>query len=113
MELCQKLQTIWEIVKPNEPFPQNTTADMFYEMLFRNVEQYKTVWDLPVFEKFIKEDSEFNKFIITPIEIAEGILTCLKCKSKKILTFSKQTRSGDEPTSVFAKCSNCSHQWVQ
>lgn len=82
-------------------------------MLFKNVEKYQDVWNLPNFLKFRLEDEEFNKFIITPIEVVEGILQCLKCKSNKIFSFSKQTRSGDEPTSVFAKCSNCHHKWVQ
>jgi len=110
MEL-NRTKLVWKCLK-NESFP-NVDETMIYEMLFKDVEKYQDVWNLPNFLKFRLEDEEFNKFIITPIEVVEGILQCLKCKSNKIFSFSKQTRSGDEPTSVFAKCSNCHHKWVQ
>ena len=56
----------------------------------------------------IKEE---ESFIITPFEIEEGVLECGKCGSKKTYSYTKQTRSGDESTTVFAVCYKCSRSW--
>jgi DNA-directed RNA polymerase subunit M/transcription elongation factor TFIIS len=108
----EKLLQVWKCLRPNTPYPE-VSDEMMYELLFRPNCTSKQVWDLSTFNQLKREDAEFNKYIITPIEVVDGILQCTKCKSHKILSFSKQTRSGDEPTSVFAKCSNCQHKWVQ
>ncbi len=61
----------------------------------------------------IKEKlSEHDEFLTNPLEIEEGVSQCPKCKCKKILTTAKQTRGGDEGTSTFYLCSNCSYKWV-
>lgn len=56
----------------------------------------------------IKEE---ESFIIKPFEIDEGVLECGKCGSKKTYSYTKQTRSGDESTTVFAICCNCNNSW--
>lgn len=63
------------------------------------------------FEKYQKEEDLYLNLLECP-EIEEGMFECMKCKSKKIFTVSKQVRSGDEATTVFAKCSECSNTWV-
>jgi DNA-directed RNA polymerase subunit M/transcription elongation factor TFIIS len=54
---------------------------------------------------------EEESFIIKPFEIEEGVLECNKCGSKKTYSYTKQTRSGDESTTVFAVCCNCNSKW--
>ena len=39
------------------------------------------------------------------VEIEEGVMECTKCGSKKTYSYTKQTRGGDEATTVFAICS--------
>ena len=39
--------------------------------------------------------------------VAEGDLTCPKCKSKRIIRKEMQTRSADESATVFCECFNC------
>lgn len=56
----------------------------------------------------IKEE---ESFIIKPFEIEEGVLECGKCGSKKTYSYTKQTRSGDESTTVFAICCKCNNSW--
>lgn len=63
------------------------------------------------FDKFANDEKLHISLLECP-EVDEGMFTCLKCKSKRIFTASKQTRSGDEATTVFAKCSECKNQWV-
>lgn len=63
------------------------------------------------FKKYIADEMEFINFMECP-EVDEGMFQCLKCSSKKIYTMSKQTRSGDEATTVFARCSKCKNGWI-
>lgn len=54
---------------------------------------------------------EYDSFILKPFEVEEGVLTCNKCGSNKTFSYTKQTRGGDESTTVFAICSNCDARW--
>ena len=40
-------------------------------------------------------------------DVAEGDLTCPKCKSRKIIRKEMQTRSADESATVFCECFDC------
>jgi len=71
------------------------------------------LWNHPTFALAKVKLEEENDFIICPYEISEGILTCRKCGCKKIFSFTKQTRSLDEPTPVFALCSQCGNRWAE
>ena len=42
---------------------------------------------------------------------AGGEFTCSKCKSNKTSHYEKQTRSSDEPMTVFVQCLNCGKRW--
>ena len=55
---------------------------------------------------------EQDGFILKPFEVAEGILNCTKCGSNRTFSHSKQVRSCDEGTSVFATCVVCKNSWV-
>lgn len=41
----------------------------------------------------------------------DGFFTCNKCKSKKTTYYELQTRSADEPMTVFVTCHNCGKHW--
>lgn len=63
------------------------------------------------FIKYKKDEQEYLQLLECP-EVEEGMFTCENCNSKKIFTMSKQTRSGDESTTVFARCSECKKGWI-
>ena len=44
-------------------------------------------------------------------DAGNAILTCPKCGSMKVSWYQRQTRSADEPFTVFAKCKTCGHEW--
>jgi len=71
------------------------------------------LWLNSLFDDERKKIEEENDFMVCPYEISEGVLTCGKCGCKKIFSFSKQTRSMDEPTTVFGLCSQCGHKWCE
>jgi hypothetical protein len=85
----------------------------FYELLFDKNLEGDDVWKLPVFDKLSAMETEFDTYQITPYEVEDGVLQCKKCGSHRVFSTSKQVRSGDESTSVFAKCVVCNCSWAQ
>jgi DNA-directed RNA polymerase subunit M/transcription elongation factor TFIIS len=69
-------------------------------------------WKHPVFNDIRMKIEEHDEFIMNPFEVEEGALTCAKCGCNKTYSYSKQTRSADEPMSTFAQCLNCKAKWV-
>lgn len=47
------------------------------------------------------------------VEIIDSVLTCGKCKERKVDYYQKQTRGADEPMTCFCHCLNCGARWVQ
>lgn len=90
-----------------------TNRESLYEKVFNARVDDDVVWNLPQFKHFNKEEMEYEKYIISPHDVEEGVLICHKCGCKKIVSFSRQVRSGDEPMSVFASCTKCRNQWVE
>ena len=41
----------------------------------------------------------------------EGLIQCNTCKSKRVMHYEMQTRSADEPMTVFCACTNCGRRW--
>jgi DNA-directed RNA polymerase subunit M/transcription elongation factor TFIIS len=60
--------------------------------------------------EYIQEEIEQDNFIIQPFEIVEGITEC-KCGSKRVYSFTKQTRGGDEISTTFNECLSCKSKW--
>lgn len=54
---------------------------------------------------------EQDDFIEHPFEVEEGVLEC-RCGSKRVYSFSKQTRSADEPMTTYAECVHCNAKWT-
>ena len=47
----------------------------------------------------------------TNIEASTDLFTCKKCKSKKCTYYEMQTRSADEPATIFITCLDCGKNW--
>lgn len=81
------------------------------EML-NNIKTGIVGWKHPIFNDIRMKIEEHDEFIMNPFEVEEGALTCAKCGCNKTYSYSKQTRSADEPMSTFAQCLNCKAKWV-
>lgn len=67
-------------------------------------------WSASQYKETSKKLDEIDDYLINPFEVAEGINEC-KCGSKKTWSFTKQTRSADEPATTFCKCVMCGTSW--
>ncbi len=64
-------------------------------------------WDELIKAKVIRDKSKFE----TNIEASTDTFTCRKCKSKKCTYYQLQTRSSDEPMTIFINCISCGARW--
>ena len=70
-----------------------------------------------------KKRSEINKTIENKVnesrsdwiekhaKVTSGVYKCRKCGGNKTTQFEMQTRSADEPMTLFIHCVNCGNQW--
>ena len=79
--------------------------------IMTNVMQNKYGWNHNSLETYRNREYEQDCFIVQPFEIVEGIVDC-KCGSKRVYSYSKQTRSGDESITTFNECLICKTKWV-
>ena len=79
--------------------------------LFTILKNNKCLENTDEYNHYRAKLKEHDGFLIKPFEVDEGVLECGKCGSNKTISYTKQTRSGDESTSVFALCYNCNNKW--
>ena len=74
---------------------------------------FPSMWE-PIIQKQITQEQKSLKNANDILETAvEGMYTCSKCKCKKITYFELQTRSADEPMTIYFTCLNCEHRWKE
>ncbi len=71
----------------------------------------RTAWSHKSFDTSSRQLTEQDDFIENPFEVEEGVLEC-KCGSKRVFSYSKQTRGADEPMTTFAICVSCNAKWT-
>ena len=64
-------------------------------------------WAELIARKTKRDASRFN----TNIEASTDMYTCKKCRSKKCTYYEMQTRSADEPATIFVTCLDCGKHW--
>ena len=75
-----------------------------------DIKTHKVLWSHDSLNEFIKEEEEQDEFIVNPFQIEEGIVEC-RCGSKRVYSYSKQCRSGDEGVTSFHQCLKCKSKW--
>jgi len=98
-------QTIYQII--NDTLLKKTDTDL----LLQDIKAGKLNWNHDQFTSLKNIEYEQDQFIIQPFEIIEGIAVC-NCGSKRVYSYSKQTRSGDESCTTFNECLKCKAKWV-
>lgn len=64
-------------------------------------------WYSLIQQKIKRDATKFN----TNIEASTDMFTCKKCKSKRCTYYELQTRSADEPATIFITCLDCGKHW--
>lgn len=78
-----------------------------------NINNKKTGFNHPFYDTISTVIKEQNDFIKNPfLNIEKGVIKCKKCNSERVFSYAKQTRSGDEATSVFCECVECKSKWI-
>lgn len=78
--------------------------------IMTELDKGNVLWNHECFTKEHTNLLEQDDFIENPFEIAEGVIQC-NCGSRRVFTFSKQVRSGDEGYTTFAECMACKSKW--
>jgi len=95
-----KNEEIINQIKSGEILPQQLPFMSHQEM---NPKQWKALID----KKIKMDESKFNQ----KMEASTDMFTCRKCKSKKCTYYEMQTRSADEPSTIFVTCLDCGKNW--
>ena len=64
-------------------------------------------WKDLIERKIKRDESKYSN----RLEASTDMFTCSKCKSKKCTYYELQTRSADEPATIFVTCLNCGKNW--
>lgn len=80
------------------------------KQLIDTIKQGKIMWQSEMFNDYKFQLNEQDDFSEKPFEVANGVVSCHKCNSKKTWSIQRQTRASDEPMTTFTTCSECGHQ---
>ena len=58
-----------------------------------------------------EEEDRLTQYFLDKKMAVKSFYTCGKCKSDKVEHTQRQTRSSDEPMTVFCNCLNCGKRW--
>jgi transcription elongation factor S-II len=95
-----KNKDLLEQIKTGE-IPPQTLAFMTHQEM--NPQQ----WHSLIERKMKRDASKFN----TNIQASTDMFTCKKCRSKRCTYYELQTRSADEPATIFVTCLDCGKHW--
>ena len=79
--------------------------------ILKDIKDGRVLWDDPNMDEHRQKLEEQDEFLENPFEIEDGVIECNKCGSKRTYSYTKQTRSGDEATTVFSVCAKCGAKW--
>jgi DNA-directed RNA polymerase subunit M/transcription elongation factor TFIIS len=70
-------------------------------------EMNPTHWKMLIEQKVKRDANKFNK----KVQASTDMFTCKKCRSKECTYYELQTRSADEPATIFVTCLKCGKNW--
>ena len=65
------------------------------------------MWRKYIEKKIMRDASKYTN----NVQASTDMFTCRKCKSKKCTYYELQTRSADEPATIFVTCLSCGKNW--
>ena len=81
-----------------------------HEIAFMTHQEMKPQqWEQLIKAKMIRDKNKFEQ----KLEANTDTFTCRKCRSKECNYYSMQTRSADEPSTLYIECCQCGNRWKQ
>lgn len=110
-----KLKYIFEVINPKSSVYNKSVVN---DIKKKKLTPYQFInyqpWELYTehWKDIVEEQNKTDKIIIdkTPV-FTTTQFTCSKCKNNECKTYSLQTRSADEPTTIFVNCIKCNNTW--
>jgi transcription elongation factor S-II len=104
-----RLRTIVNNLKHEEIIQQLQSSELKPQVFafMTHQEMNPSRWSSLIQQKMKRDASRFN----TNIEASTDMFTCKKCRSKKCTYYELQTRSADEPATIFITCLDCGKHW--
>ena len=97
-----KNNSLWTRLANNEVSLEELTSKNYYELFPEN---WKTLVDHQAKRERIQLEGDFSR--------ATDKWLCNGCKMRKCTYYELQTRSADEPMTIFIQCLNCGKRWTQ
>lgn len=95
-----KNPALLENIKSGNILPQNMAFKTHQEM---NPERWKELIE----QKIVRDSNKYNN----NLQSSTDMFTCKKCRGKRCTYFELQTRSADEPATIFVNCLDCGKNW--
>jgi len=81
-----------------------------HEIAFMTHQEMKPdQWAPLIKAKMIRDKNKYEQ----KLEANTDTFTCRKCRSKECSYYSMQTRSADEPSTLYIECCQCGNRWKQ
>ena len=104
-----RLRSIYINLKNDKLLNQIKNNDITVQTLafMTHQEMDSDLWK-DLIEQKVKRDA--NKYT-SKVQASTDMFTCGKCKSKRCTYYELQTRSADEPATIFVTCLDCGKNW--
>jgi transcription elongation factor S-II len=104
-----RLRTIYVNLKSAELIEQLKSGELTPQTLafMTHQELNPSRWSKLIEQKIKRDASKFT----TNVQASTDMFTCKKCRSKKCTYYELQTRSADEPATIFVTCLDCGKHW--
>ena len=100
-----RLRTVYINLKNAELLKQLKDQELLPQTLafMTHQEMNPTHWKEKIEQKIKRDSNKYN----ANIQASTDMFTCKKCKSKRCTYYELQTRSADEPATIFVTCLDC------
>lgn len=110
-----KLKYLFQLINPESTLYQKT---LIQEIKKKQITSHKLIYGQPWelckkhWENIVEEQNKTDKIVMnkTPT-FTTTQFTCSRCKNNECKTHSLQTRSADEPMTIFVTCIKCNNTW--